>query len=142
MGSKVLWVEQVDKGGCSIACAAMLLGTTYARVREMAPQFCGACGVDPEQLDHFLAEHGLAVRRLFRFSEHTGEARAKWPPKPFAELHLVMVSQTKKDADAYQHYVVMDGVGNVYDPSDPEYKKCRLSRYYRVEWVAGIYKVA
>lgn len=134
------WLEQVERAGCGIACMAMLLETTYARVVEEAPMFCGGkCGVDYLHLDHFLASRGYAVQRLERDQHFSGERRAKWPPKPWAEKHLVLVTQTRADIDS--HYVVMDSKGKVYDPSDATYVPSRLSRYYRVEWVAGVWKV-
>lgn len=134
------WVEQVEKGGCGIACLAMLLDTTYARIVEMAPDLCGKCGVEEAVMFDFLAEHGYAVQRVEQAKASDGTKRKKWPPKPWADRHLVMVMQTKDDVAA--HYVVMDAKGNVYDPADPEYRRTRLSRYYSVEWVAAVVKVS
>lgn len=132
----LLWVEQVDKGGCGIACLAMLLDTTYARIVELAPELCGKCGVEQTELDHFLAEQGFAVQRLYPDRRFDGLRRTLWPVKPFADRHLVSVVQSK--ADIWGHWVVMDGKGVVYDPADPEFKKSKLSRYYRVTSIAGV----
>lgn len=132
----ISWVEQVDNGGCGLACLAMLLDTTYARIVELAPDLCGKCGVNQTEMDHFLAEQGFSVRRLYRDRRFDGVRRTKWPPKPFAERHLVSVWQTRNDI--WDHWVVMDAKGNVYDPADPACTKSRLSRYYRVSSVAGV----
>lgn len=138
--SGLVWQEQVEPSGCGLACLAMLIGTTYARILEQAPMFCGAkCGVEYTHMDHFLAEHGYAVQRIERNMHFNGMRRVKWPPKPWADKHLALVVQTKNDIDA--HYVVMDRRGNVYDPADPEYKKRRLTGYHRVEWVAAVLPV-
>lgn len=133
----ITWVEQVDSGGCGLACLAMLLDTTYARIVELAPDLCGKCGVNQTEMDHFLAEHGLHVRRLYQKQRFDGKFRAPWPPKPFADRHLVGVVQTK--TDVWGHWVVMDEKGVIYDPADPEFKKSKLSRYYKVESIAGIW---
>ena len=144
----VVWQEQVLKSGCGYAIAAMVLSTddptiTYARVTEMAPHWCHEkCGIGDEQLDEFLAEQGWAVQRVWPASDFDKEIKAKWPPKPWAEVHVCSVYQTRNDFLRKDgHYVVMDGKGLVYDPADPEYTRCRLSRYYDVEWVAAVYKV-
>ena len=132
----IQWVEQVDSGGCGIACLAMLLDTTYARIVELAPELCGKCGVEMRDMDHFLAENGLSVRRLWPSKRFDGARRPKWPVKPFAEKHLVQVLQNR--TDVWDHWVVMDEKGVVYDPADPEFKKSRLSRYHRVISIAGV----
>lgn len=134
---KIQWIEQVDEGGCSVACLAMLMDTTYARVRDEYKKFCPTCGpAEDEQIDQFLAEHGFALQRIYRYRAYDDQWR-KWPPTPWAERHLAMVTQTK--SDYYSHYVVMDYKGNVYDPADKEYKSGKLRRYYEVEWVAGVF---
>ena len=144
----IQWCEQVGKSGCGLAISAMVLSTqdpniTYARVVEMAPNWChDRCGLDDMQLDEFLAEHGFAVQRLWQARDFDKKLKAKWPPKPWATLHVCAVYQTKNDALLGDgHYVVMDSKGLVYDPADPQYTKCRLSRYHSVEWVAAIYPV-
>jgi hypothetical protein len=132
----ITWIEQVDKGGCGIAALAMLLGVTYARMREMAPQLCGHCGVDEPIMYDVLAENGYAVQRLERMRASDEENRAVWPPKPWAKKHLVCVMQSPEDS--VSHWVVMDGRGNVYDPADKEFRKCKLSRYHSVESVTAV----
>lgn len=136
------WVMQTGapgrNGGCGIACLAMLTQESYNKVRELAPDLCEKCGVEVEPMDHYLAEQGFAIRRLHEYKEFDGKAAERWPPKPFAEQHLCLVLQTRKDHVA--HYVCMNDKGLVFDPADIEYTKCRLSRYYRVFWVAGIYQ--
>ena len=141
MRKRITWLEQVDTAGCGIACLAMLMGTTYARVREAFPRFCNNCGIDPPHMDHFLAVNGYAVQRIYPERYHDGKQNAPWPPKPFAERHLVLVRQTLKDISADSHYVVMDWQGRVYDPADPHYTPSKLSRYFAVDWVAGVAKV-
>lgn len=104
----------------------------------MAPQFCGRCGVEDDAIEQFLTEHGFSTQRIWQYRDYDGTKREIWPPKPWAERHLAMVTQT--DEDVFQHYVVMDGKGKVYDPADPAYRDCDLSRYYEVHWVSAIYR--
>jgi hypothetical protein len=144
----IKWCEQVGKSGCGLAISAMVLSTrdpnvTYARVVEMAPKWCHErCGLEDVQLDEFLAEHGWAVQRKWKVRDFDKQIKSKWPPKPWAELHICSVYQTKDDfLRGDGHYVVMDAKGLVYDPADPQYTKCRLSRYYDIEWVAAVIEV-
>lgn len=132
----ITWTEQT-KGGCGIACIAMITGETYARIMDQYPTFCGNCGMEDDDLDHFLAELGFSVQRLWPDKAFDGTVRKPWPPKPWADLHIASVYQTLRDVDG--HFVAMDKKGNVYDPADSEYTKCRLSRYPIIEWVAGVF---
>lgn len=134
---RIQWVEQVDKGGCGIACLAMLLGVTYARIVEWAPEFCGKCGLQDDQVDQFLSEHGYALQRVWEYREFDARKREIWPPRPFAQKHLCSVMQTNEDSIG--HFVVMDGKGVVYDPALPAFAPKTLLDFHEVEWVAGCY---
>ena len=135
----LVWQEQVGVSGCGIACVGMITGLPYARIVDMAPDFCGEkCGVEDKHLDQLLAELGYFVRRLERVKWFSGSIRRKWPVPPFAERHLVSVFQTRRDI--YDHYVVMAEDGTVYDPADPALKPSQLSRYAKVNWIAGVVK--
>lgn len=136
----MIWQEQVDDAGCGIACLAMLLDQPYARIVGQAPDLCGVkCGVERDWLFQFLAEHGHAVQLRERVKWYEGTVHKPWPVKPWAERHLCCVYQTK--ADIYDHYVCMDKDGTVYDPADPQFIASRLSRYYKVCWVAAVIRV-
>lgn len=144
----IVWQEQVDDGGCGLACLAMLTDQPYARIRASFPNFCNNCGIDGDVMLHWLAAQGYAVQKLTRYQEYDGAMR-RWPPRPFAERHLVLLWQSKRDFQldaagsslANSHYVVWDKNGDVFDPADSQYTPSRLSRYYRVIWVAGIHRV-
>lgn len=136
---KVQWVEQVDKGGCGLACLAMLLDTTYARIVEWGPELCGKCGMEDDQMEQFLASKGMAWQRVWQHREFDGKEHEPWPPEPWAERHLCSVVQTP--LDMVGHFVVMDRDGACYDPADTELKPRRLTDYHEVEWVAGVFKV-
>lgn len=140
---RVKWVMQTgapgQNGGCGIACLAMLMDTDYNRIRELAPEFCEKCGIaDDTLLDQFLSEHGFATQRVWKWKEYNNSQREIWPPKPWADRHLCSVVQTEEDV--FGHFVVMDGKGQVYDPADEKYTPCDLTRYFEVEWVAGVYR--
>ena len=137
MSDTMVWQEQAGDSGCGIACLAMLLDLPYARVKQLAPRFCDTlCGVTYEHLFQFLAEQGYAVQCIERVRWYDGAIRKPWPPRPWADRHLVNVDQTRTDID--DHYVVLDRRGRVYDPADAAYAPSRLSRYYRVNWVAAV----
>lgn len=144
--SALVWQEQVDDGGCGLACLAMLTDQPYARVRSEFPRFCNNCGVDGDTILHWLADHGHAIQKLSRYQEYAGTQR-RWPARPWADRHLVLLYQTRKDCELdslsgtfeNSHYVVLDREGNCYDPADAAYTPCRLSRYYRVIWIAAVY---
>jgi hypothetical protein len=137
---KIQWVEQVEDGGCSRGCLAMLLGVTYARIVELTPGFCGRCGIhDDSQVFQVLADHGFAVQQVWPYTEYSDANRTPWPPKAFAPVHICSVTQTKQDF--YGHYVCMDSKGVVYDPALPEFQPRALSDYHDVEWVAGCWEV-
>lgn len=137
------WVRQSGapgrNGGCGIACLGMLLDLDYNAVREIAPELCEKCGVEQEVMDAVLSARGFAVMRVTQYQPFDDTTLPKWPPKPFAPRHLVLVTQTRKDHVA--HWVTTDARGRVYDPADDEYTPSRLSRYYRVESVAGVFPV-
>ena len=136
--SDLVWQEQL-KGGCSVAVIAMITGETQQAILNTFSTFCGQCGTDDGNLDHLLAEFGYAVQRLWPDKLFDGLKRTPWPPKPWAEKHIASVYQRKADVDG--HYVCVDRRGRVYDPADAEYIPSRLSRYYRVEWIAGVVAV-
>lgn len=152
----LIWQQQSDDGGCGFSAVAMLTDNTYARIVDICPEIKATVdlvGIDAPVLFHILAKLGYAVQLLREYDEATDEARKPWPPKPWTDRHLVLVWQTKEDwqkdmlryGDGLpyneSHYVVMDKKGICYDPADAEHKKLRLSRYYKIAWVAGVYKV-
>lgn len=146
---EIVHVEQVDKSGCGLAISSMVFmaliddSYTYARLREVAPRWCHEkCGAQDEDLFELFAEHGIAMQLRKEAREFDGQIKAKWPPKPWADIHVCSVYQTRDDWKRGDgHYVVMDRKGVVYDPADPVHVKCRLSRYYLVEWVAACFYV-
>lgn len=143
--ASIEWIEQPDEpsGGCGIACLAMLTGVNYVQLTISAPKFCATCGVAYQDMFDYLAEQGYSLRVVNRVNAATKALRTPWPPKPFADKHLVMLYQTRADflvGEEEAHYVVMDDKGVVYDPALPEFVKKRLRDYYRVEWVAGVYE--
>ena len=143
------WEPQVSDTGCGLACLAMLLDTRYASVSDDFPNFIPGYGVDEDVMFHFLSDRGYASRKIEPYAKHNGAVRKPWPPRPFAERHLVLLWQTREDwrrdnlANAFDHshYVVMTATGHVLDPADKEPVKRRLRDYYRVIWVAGLWKV-
>lgn len=134
----IQWIEQT-RGGCGIACIAMVTGETYARIMDQYRTFCGNCGMEDQQLDHFLAEYGFAMQRIWPDKHFDGAKRKPWPPKPWADIHIASVWQTRGDVDG--HYVVVNRRGIVYDPADSAFTPSRLSRYHRVEWLAAVVRV-
>jgi len=129
------WVKQEDDWGCTIAAYAMILGRTYASVRDDFAVYIarkegwrGVCSLFDG--DQYLTSQGFAVARIFRYWR--GEIREEWPPQPFGDIHLcdVIVSEGSSGS----HSVVMLRDGSVLDPLMPEPR--RLTDYHKVQHVA------
>ena len=122
------WVGQADKNGCVVACLAMLTKTAYWKVAGyFSNNELWDDGITEGKMADYLAELGYAVRRL------EWKSGRKWPPKPFADAHIVMVLPV-----AYAemgHCVVWMRDGTVLDPGDPEPGK--ISDYFAVRSVIG-----
>ena len=126
------WVGQADKNGCAVACLAMLTKTAYWKVaRYFSKTELWDEGIAERQISDYLAEVGYAVRRL------EWESGRKWPPKPFADVHIAMVLPIAYSEMA--HCVVWLRDGTVLDPGDP--LPGRISDYFAVQSVIGATKL-
>lgn len=105
---------QKDVNGCGIACLATVVGVSYdqlaAEWRKQHGDF--EKGLYPDEVHRFLWAIGCFVLRKYRrIPEHC----ADWPPKPFAEIHIVEVIVK---GSRRTHYVLMDEHGTLFDPVD------------------------
>lgn len=131
------WVWQEDEHGCGIACAAMLTGKPYQQVRDAFAPLLAKREVTDRAVEEYLIAHGFSFQRLFGVSALTNEDRDPWPPAPFADLHLCVVSQCEGSDNPYccGHMVVLLADGTVLDPTVPQPK--RLDDYRRVLYVSA-----
>lgn len=127
-------IRQRTDSDCGVAAYAMLTDRDY----EISHSVLAAeLGRDPEGLgdipDHtikiLLQRDGWFCREIWR-REETGGI---WPPPPFADRHLALVTQP---ATGNGHYVVMDFDGAVLDPlrDDP----CLLDEWAICSYVLGL----
>jgi hypothetical protein len=104
-------VAQQHKDGCGRAVLAMLTGTTYEAVDQLIPARDGKRDLELWQQERFLMERGWFQRVVLKREEADGV----WPPRPFAPLHMAMVSSRGGPG----HSVVMLSDGTVLDPNNP-----------------------
>lgn len=82
-------IAQRHKDGCGRAVLAMLTGQTYEEVDQVIPARDGNRALELWQQERFLMERGWFQRVILRREEAPG---GKWPPAPFAPLHMAMVA--------------------------------------------------
>lgn len=127
------WVHQEDALGCGIAALAMVMGRPYQDVRaDFNDRDFSQRGIDYEEADDYLAQHGYATARVRCF--YLDRMRSAWPPAPFASLHLCVVVCSPNSSRA--HFVVMQEDGTVLDPATPVPR--RLTDYFAVQNVAAV----
>jgi hypothetical protein len=129
-------VRQPEEHGCAIACLAMVLGTTYEKVRNQWLNDFSEEGVELEKTMNFLGEKGYSLvhKEVRNWGNHNFGRKEML--KPFAPIHLVKIIP-QFDAPS-GHLVVMDRKGKLYCPaghSDKEVRDC-----YHVASVIGVYK--
>jgi hypothetical protein len=138
-GPTLTRVEQDEVSGCSVACLAMVTGKTYDQVRGYFNRDLSndKGGLYQHHVDDYLAEHGYSVAR--RMARQPGATRRKrgWPPSPFADVHLVVVSV----GGGVHHAVVLLRDGTVYDPHPRNGGIRRLSDYKYINSIAGVYRL-
>ena len=123
-GDKIMTrhVQQEDALGCQIACAAMIVGCSYAEAREViAPNWSGELPPGRFEVEAFIKSRGWDVinnrEHFYDFRRSEGDG-FPWPPSPFAELHLVSVRTIS--VNFYSHAVVMLRDGSILDPDVQE----------------------
>lgn len=132
--------KQQHRFGCGPACLAMLTGIPYARIVE---DFGGDKGFDEttrgithHDCDGWLAEHGYATSRFWKF-RHGNKPRDPWPMPPWTDTHLVMVEIT-----GGTHFVVLLKDGTVLDPNQEKSTTLSDPTYLSVCQMAGVHKTA
>lgn len=136
------WVGQLDSNGCGIACLAMIVGKSYEEVRSEVRYYDGS-GLHDHIIDSYLADNGFAVARKHEVCHWAQEKygrkrREKWPPEPFADVHLVMVESCMEPYRT--HYLVMLRDGTTLDPLvDPSQFGVHGLTYPRVLSVTGVW---
>jgi hypothetical protein len=129
-------VRQEDNYGCMIAACAMVLGKSYRETKALIHpwhnlQEENRRGIGMGEMDGLLVEHGYAISRRFEHYHVACCQRPKWPPQPWADVHICEV------VTGGPHAVVMLNDGRILDPAAGE--RPSLSEYSRVMWVAGVH---
>lgn len=110
-------VRQESPNGCGIAALAMVTGKTYGEVLDdlvtgyPTSERIAAHALHDGMVEWYLACQGYVWRRLY-----AGWALDRWPPAPFAPLHIVQVVQPSTNT----HYVVWLPDETVLDPLSDE----------------------
>jgi hypothetical protein len=134
---KITYRKTIEKNGCIISCLAMATGKTFEEVLKGLEQYWkndGADnGVDDVAWMAYLAARGYAIQDISYEYDPEDKLLDPWPIPPFAPVHMVFVY------DEGPHAIIMDDSGRIYDGNDK--KKKKLSDYYRVYRIVGIWKV-
>jgi hypothetical protein len=118
-------VRQRGADDCGVAVFAMLTDRGYAEALEVL----GIAGDVPDHtIKVLLQREGWYLREIWR-REETGGV---WPPPPFAERHLAMVSQPSGNG----HYLAMEADGTVLDPLVEQSR--RLDEWAVCSFVVGL----
>lgn len=132
--SSIPYIQQNHSRGCGPAALAMVTAARYEAVCDYFANIdFDSEGIGIRECDHYLAEHGFAVARLYSAKRHN-LPREKWPPKPFGDIHLCHVDVF--EGAPLSHWVVMLEDGKVLDPLFPE--KESLHDYHFVNNVAAV----
>lgn len=131
------YVRSAKPNGCVVASIAMVTGETFHQVRRGMLEYWQDKGqfegVGDSIFEQYLAQKGYAVQYLHHEYEPRFQLRKRWPPPPFAPIHVCDVF------DEGMHAVVMLADGRVLDPNDKTRRA--LTDYHRVFSVCGIWKV-
>lgn len=130
------YVRQTHSRGCGPAALAMITGVPYKQVCADFGLDFDKEGIDYRRLDAWLIDKGWSLARLYP-NDYRYQPRQPWPPLPFAWLHICNVEVAENSP--VHHFVVMLNSGSCLDPLCDERK--RLSDYYKVYNVAGVYKL-
>lgn len=128
---------QEEEAGCVVAALAMCVQLPYWELRS---RLCNHYDFLDEGLD-WMAMHdtlsalGYAWQQVARFDRRLRLER-EWPPKPWAPVHLVHVTNLSNTG---HHAVVLVPDGRVLDPWWGVIQG--LHRYPKVYSVTGVYKV-
>jgi len=134
-GLKYVYAKR--NNSCVVACLAMVTGQTFERtLKGLGPYWEDKGqfeGIGDDVFEEYLAARGWAVQNIRHEYAPEIRLRTKWPPKPWAQLHVADVF------DQGMHAVVMCADGYVLDPNDT--KKHSLADYHRVFGVTGLWKI-
>lgn len=129
-------VTQDDRFGCIVACAAMVLGKTYAEVRKDWFNNFTDEGATFDQLMNYLGDQGFSVvHKMSRFYIHK-DVHRKEMLTPFAPIHVISVQPCFDTPQ--NHVVVMTEDGTLLCPDGATDAEIRES--YAVTDVIGLYR--
>lgn len=126
-------VNSKHPNGCGPACFAMLCDVSYADAIAYFPMI----NFNRNGLTYLFAitalmDLGFAIRGV-NSRDYCGRPTKPWPPAPFADRHLCVVSWPGRN-----HMVVMDNAGVVLDPNKP--RPAKLCDYMNIVSVTGLFK--
>lgn len=133
----IRYLESELDNSCVVTCLAMVTGQTFQEVLEQMQEYWDDYGqfegIADDCFDAYLSQLGYALQYMHHDYVPTHTLRNRWPPKPFAPVHICDVF------DQGMHCVVMLADGTVLDPNDKNRRQ--LVDYHRVYTVTGIWKV-
>lgn len=135
------YVSQPNGYGCTIACLAMIAGTTYDAMERQVldwglPRSRMEQGLWEGQWMEALDRLGFVYARRYRCDAFiNGQERAEWPPRPFAPVHLLCA-----DVAAGSHAIVMLADGSVLDPYKRERTTLQHPDYQKFSQICGVWR--
>lgn len=132
----VSFVYQPETNGCGVAVVAMVAGKSYFDVKQyINVQHDFECnGMDVYVLDALLNRLGFLAETRHLHDSLLRTERAEWPCKPWTDLAICQVRNTR---DSGWHYVVLLRDGRVLDPYWGVLQG--LHRYPRVASIIGVH---
>jgi hypothetical protein len=132
---KIKYVAQKDPCGCAVACISMVTGIPYDKVAARLEADLSKNGLASEITRNFVTDAGFSVIEAIAHGYNMISQSNKRMARPFADIHIVSVLPF---ADSeFNHAVVMDKRGRIYDPDS--LKRKDLSHYYYIVRVQGYF---
>lgn len=117
---------------CMICCISNVSGLPYEQVlHDLREWFTG--GLKMEVVERYMGELGFCYLRRRRLL--LDYSTAEWPPRPFAPLHIAMVTKTPEKGG---HGIVLLNDGQVLDPAKED-RIQSLNDVWRVDSVTGFW---
>src|SRR3569833_2918109 len=113
----------------------MATGVPYEEVHKDI----GRNSINQTDFEEWCIRHGYAWQVMYVnvfTPDRNFRKRDKWPPAPFAPVHVCQVRATRD-----LHFTVMDSDGAVFDPWAPERKLLTHPDYREIHWVMCLFKL-
>ncbi len=133
-------IQQKHRYGCGPACLSMISGIPYDDIiAEIGGDFSENRGITHCFMDDWLFNHGFSVSRIYKYYQRSDEShenlvRDPWPPKPWADIHLVQLQLV-----GGAHFVLWLNDGRVLDPNRDDSPTLSDKCYVEINQIAGIH---